>query len=120
MKVTFGGKEIRDKLLREARCLRDVPEEHLHPLFIVPDLTPKERAEDLRLRTELKARKDQGESGLFIKRGKIAKKKDTGQKSGQGGRTFWTPSQAMPTETSVEEEQSAEEARSADASGASV
>ena len=40
-------------------------------VYISPDLTPKEREANRRLREELKNRKDAGEKNLMIKRGKI-------------------------------------------------
>ena len=40
-------------------------------VFISPDLTPKERESNRKLRVELKARKDAGEKDLYIRRGWI-------------------------------------------------
>lgn len=83
LKVTFNSKEVRDRVLREAKSLKDLTDANIKSLFIVPDLTPRERVEDKKLRAELKARRDQGEQDLFIRRGKITRKKAPGQNSEQ-------------------------------------
>ena len=48
-------------------------------MYISPDLTPKEREINRQLHTELKRRKQAGETNLMIKRGKIITKHTNSQ-----------------------------------------
>jgi len=57
------------QILRQATSLRK--SSTWSNIYISPDLTPKERAHNKKLREELKSRKDAGEKNIFIKHGRI-------------------------------------------------
>jgi len=67
--VELGDISTKRQLLRQATNLRKSTV--WSNIYISPDLTPKERAHNKKLREELKARKDAGEKNIFIKHGKI-------------------------------------------------
>ena len=56
-------------------------------IYISPDLTPKERSHNKKLRDELKMRKDAGEKDLYIKPGKIVSRPLGNGTSGQSGQS---------------------------------
>ena len=49
-------------------------DEFISKLRIVPDLTKKERETDKKLKEELKAKRDAGETDWMIKKGKLQRK----------------------------------------------
>ena len=59
-------------ILRNAKRLRN--NENLKNCIIALDLTKEEREQDKKLRSELKAKRDNGETNWFIKRGKLMKR----------------------------------------------
>ena len=54
----------------DAKSLRNAGEEYRR-IMIVPDLTIKEREENRKLREELRRRREDGERGLIIRKGRI-------------------------------------------------
>ena len=54
--------------------LKEVNNDVIRILRIVPDLTKQEREADKRLKEELKAKKDAGETDWMIKKGKLQRK----------------------------------------------
>lgn len=73
---TTGEKHI---ALNKARLLRQSQVEAHRRIYISPDLTPEARLQGKRLREQLKARRDQGETGLVIRRGQIVQEVATEQ-----------------------------------------
>ena len=69
VKVRFKTINVKREILGKAKLLnRSNVYNHI---FINPDLTPDQRKQDAELRRELKSRRDNGESNLVIKRGRI-------------------------------------------------
>ncbi len=75
LKIRLRSPKVKRKILNKAKELKESEIEHIKKIFITPDLTPAERDENKKLRNELQRRKDAGESGLGIRRGKIVKMK---------------------------------------------
>ena len=87
IKITFTNPVKRNKILtnnkglkiyREeyeecSRCEDEVSGKHVH-VYITTDKTKQEREEENALRAKLKARRDDGETDLIIKKGKIVNK----------------------------------------------
>ena len=72
--VTLDSEEVKWEVLRQAPQLGQAP---VRPrIFINPDLSPRERAEGKRLRDELKRRRENGETNLTIRRGRIVEVSD--------------------------------------------
>ena len=67
--VTLLDDSSRRYILQNAKSLRN--NSTYNNVYISPDLTPKEREINRQLHTELKRRKQAGETNLMIKRGKI-------------------------------------------------
>ena len=68
-KVTLDSVKSKRELLNNAKKLRST--EKWERVYITPDLSPREREENKKLREELKKRRDEGETGIVIRRGKI-------------------------------------------------
>jgi len=75
VKLDLSSAESCNKVLKQAKNLRSVPEDHWKNVFVQQDFTPKERAARRLLVQELKARKEAGETDLIIVNGKIVKKR---------------------------------------------
>ena len=69
MITTLENAETKMELLKMAPQLRH--HERWKNIFVTPDLTREEREEGKKLRDELKARRQAGESNLMIRRGRI-------------------------------------------------
>ena len=67
--VTLGDVSSKKNILKQATKLHNSTS--WSNVFISPDLIPKEREVNKRLREELKSRKEAGEKNLMIRRGKI-------------------------------------------------
>ena len=76
LRVTLENVEVKKQILMKAKHLRDSVDGNLSKVFISPDLTPKEREANRKLREELKARRDQGEN-VVIRNGKIVDSKSS-------------------------------------------
>ena len=74
LKVQVGNLSLKRLLLSNAKKLRLSSSEPLRKVFITPDLSLQERKVQRDLRSELKRRKDAGESDLIIRKGQIVKK----------------------------------------------
>ena len=77
--VVFADKEKKWEFLSKSKYLKENVEgeqenEYLSEVFIVPDLTRLEREERKKLREELLRRRQEGESDLMIRGGRIIKK----------------------------------------------
>ena len=70
LRITFLNMAIKREVLGKAKLLK---RSKYSSIYINPDLTPEQRKIDADLRKNLKERKENGESGLFIRRGKIEK-----------------------------------------------
>ena len=60
-------------LLKNSRKLRTETDPIKKAVGIAPDMTPKQREHDYYLRQEIRERKAQGETGLYIKNGRLCK-----------------------------------------------
>ena len=58
-------------MLRNAKKLRNTNKEQLRKIIISPDMTVTEREINMRLREDLRIRREAGEENLVIRRGKI-------------------------------------------------
>ena len=67
--ITLEDISIKRSILKQATKLRNSSK--WNEVFIFPDLTPKERQTNKKLREELRNRKQVGEKNLIIRRGKI-------------------------------------------------
>ena len=77
--VTMENEEVKHDLLRLAPQLRS--SSVWGNIFISPDLTKAERDAARKLREELKARKQAGEDGLVIRKGRIVSAASSGSKA---------------------------------------
>lgn len=77
MRVVLKSPEARTEILRRAKNLKEHDE--YKKVYIAPDLTRNQREEDKKLREELKKLKEQGQTNIKIRRGKIVKNMDGGQ-----------------------------------------
>lgn len=68
-KVTLDSVKSKREILNAAKNLKGI--EEWSNIFITPDMTPKEREKNKELREELKRRRENGEEGIAIRRGKI-------------------------------------------------
>ena len=78
LKVTFSNIDIKREVLSKSKLLNAGKHKNV---FINPDLTPKQREQDRKLRIELKERRDAGEKDAQIKRGKIVTNTYTNHKN---------------------------------------
>lgn len=81
--VSLDSVEAKIELLKLARQLRT--SDNWSNLYISPDLPFKEREVNRKLREELKARKNAGETNLYIWKGKIVKGQDKAGSGSQAG-----------------------------------
>ena len=68
LKIMFHDLQIKREVLGKAKLLKSGKHSGI---YINPDLTPEQRIKDKALRDELKLRRNNGEEGLVIKRGRI-------------------------------------------------
>lgn len=73
--VSLRSEEERVELLKKAKNLKDMEEGGLNRIFILPDLTPKQRQIRKNLVQELKKRQSEGETGLMIVGTKIVRRR---------------------------------------------
>ena len=71
LKILLKSIDSKKEILSRAKSLKD--EEKFKRMFISPDLTRKQQALDKELRTQLKKFRDDGETDVRIKSGKIVK-----------------------------------------------
>lgn len=76
MLIKLGCEEEKFEILRRAKYLKDETDPMKKKIGIAPDLTKKQREHDYQLRQELKQRRDQGETGLYIKNGQLFKARE--------------------------------------------
>lgn len=72
--VKMTDTHIKWNIIKNGKKLRDVRNHMISKLRIVPDLTRKEREADKKLKEELKAKRDVGETDWIIKKGKLQRK----------------------------------------------
>ena len=77
LRVQFNNVSQRRSVLSNAKKLRNSSSRSFKEIFINPDLSSKERQAQKELRSELARRKEAGESGIFIRRGRIVKQNKT-------------------------------------------
>ena len=68
--IQLSSLDFKHDILKNAKKLKYLHQENNLKVFIAPDLTPQQQAQQRELRVELKQRKDNGED-VFIKQGKI-------------------------------------------------
>ena len=73
LRVKLGSVSTKKQVLNRAKSLRKSTNQTWTKVYITPDLTYKERVENRKLRMELAARRENGESDLVIRNGKIVK-----------------------------------------------
>ena len=73
-KIILNDKGLRSRILKRAKVLKDVAD--VERVYVGPDLTKMQRTEQKELRKELLARREKGETDIFIRRGKIVQAKD--------------------------------------------
>lgn len=71
--VKISEVEKKWEIIKNAKKLKDTRKENYRRVFISPDLTPKERAEDKELREQLKQKREQGERGWYIKNRRLVR-----------------------------------------------
>ena len=71
MLVKMSNVGIKCDVIKRTKKLKDSTAEVLKNIFIVPDLTRREREKDKELRIELERRRNLGEQGWYIKRGNL-------------------------------------------------
>ena len=103
--ITVESVDVKQDILRSATELRNT--EEWRNVFITPDMTRQEREEGKRLRDELKRRRDAGQTGLVIRRGKIIKKADHPWNQDHNNHNVVpdAPGQTMGINTSEEQDQ---------------
>ena len=67
---------VQDKwnVLKQARSLKHCTDATIRKAIIVPDLPREEREKEWKLRSELKRRRENGESGWYIKNGSLKRR----------------------------------------------
>lgn len=73
LRVQFNNLSHRRSVLVNAKKLRNSSSDVFKGIYINPDLSVKERQAQRKLRLELAKRKENGESDIFIRRGRIVK-----------------------------------------------
>ena len=71
MIISFDNLDSKRSILQSARKLRSSMTAAHRGIFISPDLTRKQRQVEYNLRSELRTRRENGETGLKISKGKI-------------------------------------------------
>ena len=73
LRVRVDDFNVKKQVLAKAKELKDERNSIWKKVYITPDLTFKEREENRKLRTELNARRENGEKDLMIRNGRIVK-----------------------------------------------
>lgn len=73
MRVEMTDPGTRRELLRRAKELRKSTHDTFKYVYICPDLSPRQREENPKLMVELTRRRQEGETDLMIRRGRIVK-----------------------------------------------
>ena len=71
LKIEVRNLPLKRSILLNAKKLRNTNSEHLHKIYITPDLLYQERMHQKNLCSELRRLKEAGESDLVIRRGQI-------------------------------------------------
>lgn len=66
------------EVIKEARKLKNSHNEYVKNIFIVPDLTYRERELEKKLRDELQRKRENGETGWYIRRGALHRNENQG------------------------------------------
>ena len=64
--ICLGEERQKWNLLRVAKNLRNIDDERYRKIYVSPDLTAEERQQEIRLRTELRKRRDEGDDSWTI------------------------------------------------------
>lgn len=72
--VKLSEVQTKWEIVKTAEKLEDAKEEEYKKVYISPDLTAKERAKDKELRDSLKEKRENGERGCIISKGKLVRK----------------------------------------------
>ena len=89
LKVTISNTHVQKQVLKQAKNLKSCGSETMSKVFITPDLTLQEREENRKLRDELKARRDKGETDLVIRNGKIVQKQEHNFRNTADTEVWW-------------------------------
>lgn len=71
MLVKMKNEKVKWHIIGRAKLLRNSRHETFRRVFITPDLTQREREVDQKLREELQEKRNKGEEGWYIKKGKL-------------------------------------------------
>lgn len=71
--VKVSEVETKWDIIKNAKKLKESSKTSYRHVYISPDLTPKERAEDKEVREQLKQKREQGERGWYIKNRKLVR-----------------------------------------------
>ena len=77
LRVQLNNLGHRRSVLANAKKLRDLSSDIFKGIYINPDLSVKERQAQKKLRSELARRKENGETDIFIRRGRIMKQRNS-------------------------------------------
>lgn len=81
--MKLGNEHQKWKIMGSAKMLRDDPSITYKKMRIVPDMTRKEREENWNLRNEPRQKREAGERGCYIRKGKLVRVQQN-QGAGQG------------------------------------
>ena len=79
LRIQFAKLNHRRSVLVNAKKLQDSSSDVFKGIYINPDLSVRERQAQKKLRLELARRKENGESNIFIRRGRIVKQRSPSQ-----------------------------------------
>lgn len=85
LKVTLDSIETKKQVLSKAKTLKNSSRSDLQKVYVSPDLTPKEREANRKLREELKVRRDKGDD-VMIRNGKVIEVKSDSFRGFRRGR----------------------------------
>ena len=71
--IKLQDTKLKWEIIRNGKKIKDSRIEHLKRAVIVPDQTHKEREKNRKLREELKAKRDNGEEGWYIRKGQLVR-----------------------------------------------
>ena len=82
IRVQFANLSHRRSVLVNAKKLQDSSSDVFKGIYINPDLSVRKRQTQRKLRSELARRKENGEFNIFIRRGRILKRRSPDQQQG--------------------------------------
>ena len=100
LRVTLGDIRTKREILGKAKLLKF---SKFKDIYINPDLTADQREADGRLRAELKRRRNEGETNIYIKRGNIVRVNSDGGHHGMDKAPLMTENSTSGSESSSSE-----------------